>query len=191
MHVWEVRQAFSQVYRPQANGRAEVAGKTVITILHKLQADHEINWVESLPRVLRLRHDLPDPLIGFSPYQLTFGRERPLSGLPYSLPRMSPDAENFIDGITAIDAWALKLLREELQKEERNANRTRPFWLGGNFRVNDWVWIQRPTAFIGPKIQTSWLGPVRITERVGEHSFQVKLGPHNFHEVHTDEMKPC
>ena len=39
-----------------------VAPKT-ITQLRKLHADHEINWVESLPRVLRLRHDLPIPEI--------------------------------------------------------------------------------------------------------------------------------
>ena len=30
-----IRQAYSQAYRPQANGRAEVAGKTVIGILRK------------------------------------------------------------------------------------------------------------------------------------------------------------
>ena len=94
-----IRQAFAQAYRPQANGRAEVAGKSLITTLRKLQADHEINWVESLPRVLRLRHDLPDPHTGFSPYNLVFGRERPLGGLPYTAVRASPDAEEFLDGV--------------------------------------------------------------------------------------------
>ena len=111
-----MRQAFSQAYRPQANGRAEVAGRTVITTLRKLHADHEINWVEALPRVLRLRHDLPNPENGFSPYQLVFGRERPLGGLPQSIPRANPDAEEFLDGIKAIDDVALEILRKELQK---------------------------------------------------------------------------
>jgi len=39
-----IRQAFSQAYRPQANGRAEVAGRTVINVLRKVQAGslHEL-----------------------------------------------------------------------------------------------------------------------------------------------------
>ncbi len=184
-----VRQAFSQAYRPQANGRAEVAGRTLITVLRKLQADHEINWVEGLPRVLRLRHDLPDPLLGISPYQMVFGRERPLAGLPYSLPRRSPDADELCDGIAQIDEWALQKLRAELAREEEQINRSRP--TRDNFKVGDWVWIQRPTAYMGPKIQTSWLGPTKIIERTGEHSFQVRLAPNDLQEVHTDQMKPC
>jgi len=48
-----IRQAFSQAYRPQANGRAEVSGRTVINVSRKIQADHCINWVGSLPQVLR------------------------------------------------------------------------------------------------------------------------------------------
>ena len=80
-----------------------MAGKSILTILRKLQADHEINWVESLPRVLRLRHDLPDPMLGLSPYQLTFGRERPFGGLPYSLPRMHPDADEILDAVSLLD----------------------------------------------------------------------------------------
>ena len=54
-----IRQAFSQAYRPQANGRAEVAGKSLIGFLRKLWVEERINWVEALPRVLRINHDLP------------------------------------------------------------------------------------------------------------------------------------
>ena len=148
-----VRQAFSQTYRPQANGRAEVAGRTVITTLRKLHTDHEINWVEGLPRALRLRHDLPNPETGLSPYQLLFGRERPLGSLPYSIPRANPDAEEFLDGIKKIDEFVLGVLHKNLQDEEAKINRSRP--LRDNFKVNDWVWVQKPTAFVGPKMQTS------------------------------------
>ena len=34
-----IRQAYSQAYRAQANGRAEVAGKTLIGLLRKLNAE--------------------------------------------------------------------------------------------------------------------------------------------------------
>ncbi len=47
-----IREAFSQAYHPQANGRAEVAGQQLIVLLRKLHAEEEINWVEALPRAL-------------------------------------------------------------------------------------------------------------------------------------------
>ncbi|EPS66700.1 hypothetical protein M569_08075, partial [Genlisea aurea] len=125
-----VRQAFSQAYRPQANGRAEVAGRTLLTVLRKLEADHEINWVEALPRALRLRHDLPDPETGWSPYQLVFGRERPLGGLPRSVPKPHPDAEELADGLVHIDRWAWEHLRAEHKKIEARINRRRPEFAG-------------------------------------------------------------
>jgi hypothetical protein len=184
-----IRQAFSQAHRPQANGRAEVAGRTLLTSLRKVQADHEVPWVESLPRILRLRHDLPDPETGLSPYQLVFGRERPLGGLPRSLPRAHPSAEEFLDGVEIIDQFALKVLREELQKAEEVVNRNRP--TRDVFKVGQWVWLHRPTAFVGPKLQTSWLGPYKIVARVGEHSFKIQTAPRQEYEVHNDQLKLC
>ena len=51
-----VREAFSQAHRPQANGRAEAAGKQLVTLLRKLNAEEGINWVEALPRALHMHH---------------------------------------------------------------------------------------------------------------------------------------
>ena len=184
-----VRQAFSQAYRPQANGRAEVAGRTLITTLRKLHTDNEINWVESLPRALRLRHDLPDPETGFTPYQLLFGRERPLANLPFSIARANPDAEEFVDGIQKIDDFTGKILQKQLQDQEERINRSRSY--RHDFAVGDWVWIQRPTAFVGPKIQTSWQGPYQITFRTGGKSFRIKISHNSEQEVHADQIKPC
>ena len=78
-----IRQAFSQSHRPQANGRAEVAGRVIQDLLRKMHVTQRVNWVEALPRVLRIHHDLVDPNTGMSPYQIVFGRERNLSGLSY------------------------------------------------------------------------------------------------------------
>ncbi len=38
-----IREAFSQAYHPQANGRAEVAGKQLIECLRKIHAEKEFN----------------------------------------------------------------------------------------------------------------------------------------------------
>jgi len=91
-----IRQAFSQAYRPQANGRAEVAGKTLIGILRKVWVDDKINWVEPLPRVLRMYHDNPGES-RLSPFQVVFGREHNLGGLPWENPRECESASLFFD----------------------------------------------------------------------------------------------
>ena len=52
-----IRCAYSQVYRPQSNGRAEVAGQKLLRLLNKLHAEYIVNWLEALPRALRVYHD--------------------------------------------------------------------------------------------------------------------------------------
>ena len=48
-HRLGIRQAYNKAHRPQSNGRAEMAGKQIITLLRKLHAEKQLNWVESLP----------------------------------------------------------------------------------------------------------------------------------------------
>ena len=98
-----IRQAFSQAYRPQANGRAEAAVRQVKLFLRRLYEDGAVKWVEALPRVLRFIHDLVGES-GYSPYQIMFGRHRPLAGLPYSSVHENPEANASFDRIKDINA---------------------------------------------------------------------------------------
>ena len=52
-----VRQAFSQAYRAQTNGRAETARRQILDWLAKLTAEEDLGWVEALPIMLRQCHD--------------------------------------------------------------------------------------------------------------------------------------
>jgi hypothetical protein len=89
-----IRQAFSQAYHHQANGRAEMAGQQIEEKLRKMQAQDKINWVEALPTVLDRIHDIPGET-GLSPYQILFGRERPMAAIPYTPPKECEDAQHF------------------------------------------------------------------------------------------------
>ena len=91
-----IRQAFSQSHRPQANGRAEVAGRVIQDLLRKMHVTQHVNWVEALPRVLRVHHDMVDPISGLSPYQVVFGRERNLCGLPFRQENVCMAASDFL-----------------------------------------------------------------------------------------------
>ena len=73
-----IQQAFAQAYHPQANGRAEVAGKTFKTWLRKISEEEKSCWVELIPHVLSKYHDMPG-VSGLSPYEIVYGRQRPLA----------------------------------------------------------------------------------------------------------------
>ena len=155
-----IRQAYSQAYRPQANGRAEVAGKSLIGILRKLNAKERVNWVEALPRVLRMYHDMVGEG-GLSPFQIVFGRERNLAGVPYEIPRECEGAEVFLGRMGEVDKKVAKVLNEAHQKEaERvNTHRTRP----PPYVKGDWVWVLRPKTTTVSKLYTWWVGPCEVS----------------------------
>ena len=87
-----------QYFNPtQANGRAESAGKVIRDIMRKLFLGEARSWVLLLPLAIRIRHDTIDPELGFSPYQLVFGRDRPGFGLPWALPRENLEARAWFE----------------------------------------------------------------------------------------------
>ena len=86
-----VRMAYSQAYHHQGNGRAEVAGKHVLDRLRLCNQDTGESWVTLLPHVIDCIHDTVGEA-GYSPYQIVFGRDRPMTGLLYQTPTRSEDA---------------------------------------------------------------------------------------------------
>ena len=50
-------------------------------MLRKLAKSGWFNWVESLPRALRIHNGTVGPVMGM-PYQAVFGRERAVVGIP-------------------------------------------------------------------------------------------------------------
>ena len=79
-----IRQALSQAHRPQGNGRAEVAGKTLKGVLAKMHTTQSINWVEALPRAVMVHNTTPRAGHKYTPYQILFGREWSDGSLPYT-----------------------------------------------------------------------------------------------------------
>ena len=122
-----VRAAHSQVYHHQANGRAESAGQQLLKKLTKLVTDVSekgVSWIELLPKALRLIHDTPGES-GLSPYEIVFGRHRPMAGLPYRPPKESEDATSFLERIKKQDAVVATQLNEIHRKRAEGVNKKR------------------------------------------------------------------
>ena len=109
----------------QANGRAEVAGRVLQDVLRKILIDHDINWVEALPRALRILHDTPDAINDLSPYEIVFGRQRALAGLPWSPIRECGEAHDFFDRMQEIDRVVAAALNDAHAREAASVNARR------------------------------------------------------------------
>jgi hypothetical protein len=180
-----IRQAFSQAYHHQANGRAEMAGQQVMEKLRKLNTEGRINWVESLPHMLDRYHDVPGES-GLSPYQILFGRERSIGDIPYVPPRECEDAQNFFDRMSEIDEKVASLLNQKHAKSAKRINESRKST--NIFDIGDKVWYRRPEGS-GTKIDTRWVGPGKIASQTGIDSYEVRLGPNQVMPAHATFLK--
>ena len=92
--------------------------------LTKLASDPAIQgiaWPELLPRALRAIHDTPGES-GYSPYELVFGRHRPMAGLPYRPRREAEDAKEFFSRMEKTRLRAAELLNEKHAKRAKATN---------------------------------------------------------------------
>jgi hypothetical protein len=184
-----VRWAYGQAYHHQANGRAEVAGQRIMNVLSKLVTDitvPEASWVTLLPKALRHLHDAPGES-GYSPYEIVFGRHRPLQGLPRDPPREAEDATDFLDRMQNITLKVAEKLNKTHEKRWKQINAKRrdppPLAVGAK------VWY-RPEPQPGTdKLAPKWKRGV-VLARVSHHGYVVELGPDKRQEAYRDQLKP-
>jgi hypothetical protein len=186
-----IRQAFSQAHRPQANGRAEVAGKVVKDTMRRLLLDKTVvmTWVEALPRALRIYHDTVNPLTNMSPYQIVFGRTRAKAGLPWQPDTICEDAEDFFCRMDETDRKIAEILNEHHAKEETRINAQRHPCK--KFNVGDWVWVRRPPTVGGVGLKSLWHGAYFVVAQNGENSYQVKNDDNTLADVHATQLAKC
>ena len=78
-----IRHTYSQAYHHRANGRVEMAGQQIKEYLRKILTEEKHRtWVDALPQALDRLHDAKGQC-GLSPYEILFGRSRPLGNIPY------------------------------------------------------------------------------------------------------------
>ncbi len=180
-----IRVAYAQAYHHQANGRAERAGQEIMERARKLHTEFGISWVEALPQILDRFHDTPGDT-GLTPYEILFGRERPLAGRPYRPPRFADDAKAFVERLADIDKKVAEILNTRNQKDTERLNRSRKAF--PRLKVGQRVWVRRPEGS-GNKLDTRWIGPGKVVEQKGASSYKVEVDEGRFMEAPVGHLK--
>ena len=184
-----IRVAHAHAYHHQGNGRAEAAGRQLRALLRKMDGEERggINWVEALPRALRFIHDRRGEA-GLSPYEIMFGRLRPLQGIGYESAREAQDAVDFLEKMREIDGLVARRLNALHARDSETVNKNRrphePFLPGEK------VWYLRPRGPVtGEKMASWWLGPCPVISRVGDSSYVVEVKPGVNTTAHVSQLK--
>ena len=135
-----IRHAKSVAYLSRSNGRAEVAGRQLFEKLRKIHITNpRRNWFEEMWPAQKAHYDTPTPG-GLSPHQILFGRDPLGRGLPLSDDDMAMDAKEFL----ARQEATARDIRQQLEKEHAERQKSAPSSTAQKLRVGDPVWVIRP-----------------------------------------------
>ena len=171
-----IRHAKSVAYLSRSNGRAEVAGRQLFQKLRKIHITNpRRNRFEEMWPALKAHHDTPTPG-GLSPHQILFGRDPLGRGLPLSG-----------DGM-AMDEATARNIRQQLEKEHAERQKSAPSSTSEKFRVRDPVWVIRPRP-MGTHRTKTWFTPGEVVRRIGEDTYRIKVGHGQFRERHESQLR--
>ena len=179
-----IRHAKSVAYLSRSNGRAEVAGRQLFEKLRKIHITNpRRNWFEEMWPALKAHHDTPTPG-GLSPHQILFGRDPLGRGLPLSGDGMAMDAKEFF----ARQEQTARDIRQQLEKEHAERQKSAPSSTAQKFRVGDPVWVIRPRP-MGTHRTKTWFTPGEVVRRIGEDTYRIKVGHGQFRERHESQLR--
>ena len=176
--------AKSVAYLSRSNGRAEVAGKQLFEKLHKIHITNpRRNWSEEMWPALKAHHDTPTPG-GLSPHQILLGRDPLGRGLPLSGDGMAMDTKEFF----ARQEATTRDIRQQLEKEHAERQKSAPSSTAQKFRVGDPVWVIRPRP-LGTHRTRKWFTPGEVVRRIREDTYHSKVGHRQFRERHESRLR--
>ncbi|KAK4397223.1 Gag-Pol polyprotein [Sesamum angolense] len=172
-----IKQFFTSVSNPQANGQTEVTNRTILQLLKTRLA---LAWVDELPSILWTYRTTPRTTTGEISFSLSYGTdavaptevgELNLRVKHYDLEANEQGLRMNLDFFEEVRERAS--VREAMYKARMAKaynSRVRPM----NFRVGDLV--MRKAEASGPigKLDSKWEGPYKVTEIVGTGAYKLQ-----------------
>ena len=162
-----VYQTHTPAYAPRSDGQAERQIRTVKDMLSKYYAEHG-KWYPYLQPALCAIRTTVHETIGFSPFEVMFGRQPRLMvdlkwGMPASPKQKHPTSWNNLQArLRHIyrDVRERQTLKSERMKERYDSSKK----MGSKiFQPGQWVWV-RARQGPRPKILPKWTGPHLVVD---------------------------
>ncbi|MGH0129364.1 UNVERIFIED_CONTAM: hypothetical protein FKN15_043515 [Acipenser sinensis] len=183
---------------PQSDGLVERFNRTLAVQLAVTTASHQKDWDTQLPLVLLACRSAVQDSTACTPALLMLGRElrtpaEMIFGRPSDTPSVPPGPEyarRLQDRLEVAHHFAREQLQAAGVRQKRNYDlRAR----GRHFIAGELVWIFSPKRKRGrcPKLDSHWLGPCQVLERIGGGVYRGQLPPRGRKVVlHRDRLAP-
>ncbi|CAI5661042.1 unnamed protein product [Oreochromis niloticus] len=168
---------------PQSDGLVERFNRTLAQQL-AIVKEHQRDWDYHLPLILMAYRSAVQDSTQCTPGLLMLGRElRTPAELAFGKPPDAPEAppgrdyaRRLQDRLDSAHSYAREQLAKAGLRQKRNYDITTK---GRHFRAGELVWVYSPKRKKGrcPKLDSSWVGPCSVLERVGEVVYRVQLPP--------------
>ncbi|XP_070212629.1 uncharacterized protein [Littorina saxatilis] len=169
-------------WHPQANGLVERFNGTLKSMLKKLTIEQPKKWDQYLPALLFAYREVPQDSLGFSPFELLFGRT--VKGPMHVLRQLwteedaSDEIKTTAEHVTELRnriEGTCKIARENLAKSStRQAQYYNKFAKKRAFVEGTRVLLLLPTK--RNKLELAWKGPYLVEEKINSFDYRVKVG---------------
>jgi transposase InsO family protein len=167
-------------YHQQSNGLVERFHGCLKPMLQKFAGDDPKEWDKMLPYLLFAYSEVPEASLGFSPFELLYGRQLrgPLSLLKESWSDETSDDQNVVEYVLQMRQRLqemTELVRENLETTQEKMKT----WYDANargksFDVGEEVLLLLPTTT--NKLTVKWQGPFKITRKVTDVDYEINVG---------------
>ncbi|XP_071487443.1 uncharacterized protein [Diadema antillarum] len=174
-----VKQFHTTPYHPMANGACERFNGTLKQMLRRMCQERPRDWDRFLPALLFAYRELPHESLGFSPFELMYGRvvRGPMTVLKELWTKEIPEEETKTTYQYVIDLQnrleqTCELAKEELSKASRKYKKHFDVKTKERrFECGDKVLLLLPTT--RNKLQMQWRGPFEIVQRIARDDYRL------------------
>jgi len=177
-----IKHLFTSPYHAQCNGLVERFNGTLKAMLRKLCQEKPRTWDRYIPALLFAYREVPQESLGFSPFELLYGRR--VRG-PMSILRQAWTDDRAPEEVQATATYVVELrnrIHETCQLAQENLRKAAGRYAVAfnrkakprHFKVGERVLLLLPQH--QNKLQLQWQGPYPVTARVGEADYRVKVG---------------
>ena len=176
-----VTQLVTTPYHPMCNGLVERFNGTLKSMLKRMCSEKPKDWDRYIPALLFAYREAPQESLGFSPFELIYGRtvRGPMAILKDLWTKRDTEAEVKLTYQYVLDLQdrlqeTCEIARQSLLKAKQTQKKHFDVKARNReFQVGDKVLLLLPTD--GNKLLMQWKGPFDVIERVNGNNYRIQL----------------